>query len=76
MLTGIKYYDNIGYRYCSTKNNTSFVIIEYLKYKQYLFKEHEKIIENIRIHGLFSINYCCINTTVIKNYTKFYQFST
>jgi intein/homing endonuclease len=44
----IKYYDYIGYRYSSTKNNSSFVNIEYLKYKQYLFEEHKKIIENIR----------------------------
>ena len=48
-LNLIKYYDNIGYRYSSTKNNTSFVVIEYLKYKQYLFEEHKKNIENIRM---------------------------
>jgi DNA-directed RNA polymerase beta subunit len=44
----IKYYDNIGYRYCLTKNNKSFIVIEYLKYKQSLFEEHKKNIENIR----------------------------
>jgi DNA-directed RNA polymerase beta subunit len=44
----IKYYDYIGYRYSSTKNNNSFVVIEYLKYKQYLFEQHKKNIENIR----------------------------
>ena len=44
----IKYFDNIGYRYSSTKNNHSFTIIEYLKYKQYLFEEHKKLIEKIR----------------------------
>jgi DNA-directed RNA polymerase beta subunit len=44
----IKYYDSIGYRYCSTKNNYSFAIIEYLKYKNSLFEEHKQLIQNIR----------------------------
>ena len=44
----IKYFDNIGYRYASTKNNTSFVIVEYLRYKQNLFETHKKNIELIR----------------------------
>ena len=44
----IKYYENIGYRYASTKNINSFVIIEYLKYKEYLFELHKKHIEKIR----------------------------
>ena len=44
----IKYYDYIGYRYSSTKNNSSFIVIEYLKYKQNLFEEHKKTIEHIR----------------------------
>jgi hypothetical protein len=44
----IKYFDTIGYRYCSTKNSNSFIIIEYLKYKELLFKEHKIIIEEIR----------------------------
>jgi intein/homing endonuclease len=44
----IKYFDCIGYRYSSTKNTQSFVIIEYLKNKQELFLEHKKIIETIR----------------------------
>jgi DNA-directed RNA polymerase beta subunit len=44
----IKYFDNIGYRYASTKNNTSFVIVEYLRYKQSLFETHKKNIELIR----------------------------
>lgn len=30
----IKYFDNVGYSYCQTKNNQSFKIIEYLKYRQ------------------------------------------
>jgi DNA-directed RNA polymerase beta subunit len=29
----INYYDKIGYSYCESKNNTSFVTVEYLKYK-------------------------------------------
>jgi DNA-directed RNA polymerase beta subunit len=44
----IQYFDNIGYRYASTKNNTSFVIVEYLRYKQSLFETHKKNIELIR----------------------------
>lgn len=44
----INYYDNIGYRYSSSKNNQSFIVIEYLKYKQSLFDEHKQIIETIR----------------------------
>ena len=44
----IKYYDEIGYRYASTKNMSSFVIVEYLKYKSYLLKEHEQLIHLIR----------------------------
>ena len=44
----IKYFDCIGYRYSSTKNNHSFISIEYLKFKQLLFEEHKKVIEAIR----------------------------
>ena len=44
----IKYYDSIGYRYSSTKNIESFIVIEYLKYKRILFEEHKKIVEKIR----------------------------
>jgi DNA-directed RNA polymerase beta subunit len=44
----IKYFDCIGYRYSSTKNTHSFMVIEYLKNKQKLFLEHKKIIETIR----------------------------
>ena len=44
----IKYFDAIGYRYASTKNNSSMVIIEYLKYKRILFEEHLKNINIIR----------------------------
>ena len=44
----INYFDKIGYRYSSTKNNQSFIIVEYLKYKNELFEEHKKIVENVR----------------------------
>jgi len=44
----IKYFDTIGYRYCSTKNSQSFIIIEYLKYKEILFEEHKIIVQTIR----------------------------
>jgi intein/homing endonuclease len=44
----IKYFDTIGYRYCSSKNSQSFIIIEYLKYKESLFEEHKKTIQQIR----------------------------
>ena len=45
----INYFDCIGYRYSSTKNNQSFIVIEYLKFKQLLFDEHKKMIESIRL---------------------------
>ena len=38
----IKYYDNIGYRYATTKNVDSFLIIEYLKYEYLLFQQPKK----------------------------------
>jgi DNA-directed RNA polymerase beta subunit len=44
----IKYFDTIGYRYCSSKNSNSFIIIEYLKHKEHLFEEHKKTIQQIR----------------------------
>ena len=44
----IRYYDEIGYRYASTKNIASFKIIEYFKYKAQLFIEHETNILQIR----------------------------
>jgi len=44
----ITYYDNIGYRYSSTKNNQSFMVIEYLKFKRDLFAQHKKQVEHVR----------------------------
>jgi DNA-directed RNA polymerase beta subunit len=44
----IKYVDNIGYRYSITKYVNSFVITEYLKYKNICFNRHKKFIENVR----------------------------
>jgi DNA-directed RNA polymerase beta subunit len=44
----IKYFDKIGYRYAFTKNSQSFTIIEYLKYKDILYKKHVDFIQKIR----------------------------
>jgi len=44
----IKYYDNIGYRYAFTKNTGSFIVIEYLRYKNLCFNKHKLFIENVR----------------------------
>ena len=44
----IKYFDNIGYRYASTKNIESFKNIEYLRYKNLLVEKHIKFIEKVR----------------------------
>jgi len=44
----IKYFENIGYRYAFTKNIDSFAVIEYLKFKGELFKNHKLLIEKIR----------------------------
>ena len=44
----INYFDCIGYRYSSTKNNQSFIVIEYLKFKHTLVDEdHAKVIESV-----------------------------
>ena len=50
----IKYYDNIGYRYASTKNMESFKNIEYLRYKNLLVEKHIKFIEKVR--ALYLLN--------------------
>jgi DNA-directed RNA polymerase beta subunit/intein/homing endonuclease len=44
----IKYFDNVGYRYAFTKNTNSFIIIEYLRYKDICFNNHKLFIENVR----------------------------
>ena len=44
----INYFDTIGYRYSTTKNTSSFIIVEYLKYKDCLFKDYENTILKIR----------------------------
>ena len=63
----IKYFDNIGYRYASTKNNMSFTIVEYLKYKQNIFKKHKEIIENIReLHNKENTNTAIANLLNMK----------
>lgn len=44
----INYVERIGYRYSSTKYTSSFVITEYLKYKNTCFEKHVEFIEKIR----------------------------
>jgi DNA-directed RNA polymerase beta subunit len=44
----INYVDKIGYRYSCTKYTNSFVITEYLKYKNICFENHLKFIEKVR----------------------------
>jgi DNA-directed RNA polymerase beta subunit len=44
----IKYYDTIGYRYAFTKNTDSFLVIEYLRYKNICYNKHKIIVENVR----------------------------
>ena len=44
----INYIDIIGYRYSITKYTSSFIIIEYLKYKNILYQKHINFIEKIR----------------------------
>lgn len=44
----IKYIDEIGYRYASTKNTSSFIIVEYLKYKNICYQNHMDLIQCVR----------------------------
>ena len=44
----INYYDKVGYRYAFTKNIDSFMVVEYLRYKDLCFQSHKIFIENIR----------------------------
>jgi DNA-directed RNA polymerase beta subunit len=44
----INYIDTIGYRYSSTKYVNSFVITEYLKYKNICFNHYKNLIEKVR----------------------------
>jgi len=44
----INYYNNIGYRYAFTKNINSFIVIEYLKYKNLSHIKYTTRIKNIR----------------------------
>ena len=58
----IKYFDIVGYRYASTKNTSAFVIVEYLKYKEFLFKKHKLFVEKIiNLHQLDKKNYSIAN---------------
>jgi DNA-directed RNA polymerase beta subunit len=63
----INYFDNIGYRYASTKNISSFTIVEYLKYKQELFIKRKTLIEKVReLHDLNKTNAFIANELNIK----------
>ncbi len=44
----IRYIDNIGYRYASTKSTSSFVVTEYLKYKNECYQNHKTFVESVR----------------------------
>ncbi len=44
----IAYFDNIGYRYAFTKNTHSFIVIEYLRYKDLSFNKHKAFVERVR----------------------------
>jgi len=43
----VRYMDNIGYRYATTKNTESIVISEYLRYKQAKIEERKKLKEEV-----------------------------
>lgn len=65
----INYFDTIGYRYASTKNISSFTIIEYLKYKKELFIKRKTLIEKVReLHDLNRTNTSIANELNIKVY--------
>ena len=59
----VRYFDSIGYRYASTKNTQSFVIIEYLKYKNCLFKHRSIAMRNLKEDTIET----WINQTVVYN---------
>ena len=75
----IKYFDMVGYRYASTKNNTSLVVIEYLKYKRILFEEHTKNINIIikmyddKKSNTFIANELNVNTSYISDVVRSYK---
>jgi len=48
----IKYFDKIGYAYCETKNNRSFKITEYLKYKQIMLDKTGIALRTMKKDGL------------------------
>jgi len=75
----IKYFDNIGYRYSSTKNIESFKNIEYLRYKNLLVEKHIKFIEKVReLHLLnksstFIANELQIKTSYVSDIIRSYK---
>ena len=44
----IRYYDEVGYRYCHSKNKSTSVVIEFLKYKNELYNKHKTFVETVR----------------------------
>jgi hypothetical protein len=48
----IKYFNDIGYAYCETKNNKSFKITEYLKYKQIVLDNSGASLRTMNKEGL------------------------
>ena len=66
----IKYFDNIGYRYASTKNINSAVVVEYLKYKSCLNIEYKNLVQKVRdLHDMNNSNTSIANELKIKTYT-------
>jgi DNA-directed RNA polymerase beta subunit len=60
----IKYYDTIGYRYAYYKIVNSGKVIEYLKYKDIIVKNHIKFVENVRNE----IDIGFTNSEIVKKY--------
>lgn len=68
----IKYFDNIGYRYNSTKNIDSFVVVEYLRFKELHFKKHCALDKHVRKMFDENISECTIATElgIATNYAE------
>ena len=63
----IKYYEEIGYVYSETKNNDSFKIIEYLKYKQ-LYLSEKKLSRLSKTCDIITIDKFMDNIIIKNNY--------
>jgi DNA-directed RNA polymerase II subunit RPB2 len=77
----IKYMEAIGYRYASTKNLSSFSVIEYLKFRNTLFENRKQFVEKIRemhISGntnSFIANELNIKVNVVSDIVRQYKLS-